>query len=156
MSGQASGSDIVQPSAPSATLDDLDWWLTLAPTLEWTWASTFADRAPHWYVVANRVGGLTWADHIRAGRVIRTFGEPGKFWRLTNLYLFTADRSMKFWCMWASPTARDRDAQTINLAHAADTYGAQSGYDADRLRDLWLPIGADTVLTVEAKRGRRK
>ena len=28
-----------------ATPADLEWWLTLAPTLQWAWATTYAKRA---------------------------------------------------------------------------------------------------------------
>lgn len=74
------------------TPHDLEWWLTLAPTLEWTWAKTYADSAPHWYVVEGKTPGMTREDFIRAGRVIRTYGEPGRFYSMTNLYLFSGDR----------------------------------------------------------------
>jgi len=125
----------------SATEEDLGWWLDLAPTLTWTWATTYADSAPHWYVVEGRTPGLTHDDYVRAGRVIRTFGEPGKFWSMTNLYLFTEDRTMKFWCMWSSPPRGDEDPTLINLASADRTYGPQGGFDRDRLAELVLPPG---------------
>ena len=58
-----------------------------------TWAKRRpAKRAPHWYIVAGKTPGISYDDFIRAGRVIRTFGEPGKFYRMTRLYLFTEDR----------------------------------------------------------------
>jgi hypothetical protein len=114
---------------------DLDWWLDLAPTLKWTWAKTYANSAPHWYVVQGRTEGMTRADFLRAGRVIRTFGEPGKFYSMTNLYLFTQDRRLKFWCMWSSPP-KDDDATLINLATTERTYGPQAGFDEARVREL--------------------
>ena len=114
---------------------------TLAPSLEWTWASTYASSAPHWYVVHPRTPGLTTADYVRAGRVIRTFGEPGKYWSMTNLYLFTPDRRLKFWCMWSSPPREDDDSTLINMATTERTYGPQSGFDRDRLAELVLPPG---------------
>lgn len=120
-----------------ASADDRDWWLSLAPSLEWTWAVTYADSAPHWYVVHGRTPVLSYEDCVRAGRVIRTFGEPGKFYRWTNLYLFTADRRLKFWCMWSSPP-RDDDAVLINLATADQVYGPQSGFSRSRLDELVL------------------
>src|SRR4051794_27437611 len=72
-------------SMSPATPDDLRWWWETAPTLRWTWAKTYADFAPHWYIAAGRTPGLTMEDFALAGRVIRTFGEPGKFWKRTNL-----------------------------------------------------------------------
>ena len=32
------------------TQSDLEWWLTLAPKLEWIFARTYAESAPHSYV----------------------------------------------------------------------------------------------------------
>lgn len=100
-------------------------------------AVTYADSAPHWYVVLGRTAGLDRDDYIRAGRVIRTFGEPGKFYSMTNLYLFTEDRSKKYWCMWGSdPT--DEDATLINLATTERTYGEQRDFDLQRIQSLRL------------------
>ena len=114
---------------------DRDWWLDLAPTLQWTWAKTYADTAPHWYVVEGRTPNITRADFLKAGRVIRDHGEPGKFYSMTNLYLFTRDRRLKMWCMW-SPVPRDDDATLINLAWTDRTYGPQTGFDEARVRQL--------------------
>lgn len=122
----------------TASPDDLEWWLAIAPSLDWIWASTYASSAPHSYVVHPRTPGLTRADYVRAGRVIRTFGEPGKYWSMTNLYLFTPDRRLKFWCMWGSPP-REEDATLINMASTERSYGSQSEFDRDRLAELVLP-----------------
>ena len=123
-----------------ATSDDLRWWLDLAPTLKWTWAKTYADFAPHWYVVHGKTPGLTMADLVRAGRVIRTFGEPGKFYSRTNLYLFTEDRRLKFWAMWESDPSPE-DADLINLARTDKVYGRQDNFDKQRIEALRLGDG---------------
>jgi len=123
----------------TTTREDLRWWLDLAPTLQWTWATTYAESAPHWYVVHGRTEGMTREDFLRAGRVIRTFGEPGRFYSMTNLYLPVPGRSpMKCWCMWGSPPTDD-DATLINLATTDRTYGPQDTFDAARLAELRLP-----------------
>lgn len=119
----------------TSSRDDLAWWLELAPTLEWTWAKTYADSAPHWYVVHGRTPRLTMDDFVRAGRVIRAFGEPGKFYSSTNLYLFTEDRRLKFWAMWGDEP-KDTDADLINLATTDRVYGAQDGVDPARIERL--------------------
>ena len=121
-----------------STSADLRWWLSLAPTLQWTWARTYAASAPHWYIVAGRTPGLTLDDFIHAGHLIRTFGEPGRFWSMTNLYLFSADRRMKFWAMWSHPPRGD-DATLVNCATTERTYGPQNDFDQDRLGELRLP-----------------
>lgn len=84
-------------------LSDLRCWLDLAPRLEWIFAKTYAETAPHSYVVLGRSPGLTREDYVRAGRVIRTYGEPGKYYRSTNLYLYSEDRQFKYWAMWGNP-----------------------------------------------------
>ena len=120
------------------TAADLKWWLQIAPTLQWTWAKTYATRAPHWYIVEGKTPGLDHDDFIRAGRVIRTFGEPGKFYRVTRLYLFTPDRRLQFWVGWSSPP-KDDDASLINMARPSRVYGPQDDFDPARVRELRLP-----------------
>ena len=137
-----SGDEPVTPTE-AATAADLAWWLDLAPRLTWTWATTYEASAPHHYVVAGRTPGMTWADFVLAGRVIRTFGEPGRFWNLTNVYLFTADRQRKFWCQWSRPP-RDTDARVINLAKADQVFGPQHDFDQSRLDELLLPRSVDS------------
>lgn len=126
---------VAQPE--SATPEDLRWWLAMAPTLTWTWARTYAESAPHWYIVLGRTDGLDRSDFIRAGRVIRTFGEPGKFYSMTNLYLYTEDRRKKFWCMWGDQP-REGDADLINMATTDRTYGDPSDIDGIRVECLRL------------------
>jgi hypothetical protein len=121
---------------------DLQWWLSLAPTLRWTWARTYAQRAPHWYVVLGKTPGMDAADFGRAGRVIRTFGEPGKFYNVTRLYLFSEDRRFQFWCIWSKPF-RGEDATGINMAESDKVYGPQDNFNLDWLRELRLPVEDD-------------
>lgn len=80
---------------------------------------------------------MEWEEILRVGRIIRTFGEPGKFYSRTGLYLYTTDRRMKFWAMWGDdPTPED--ANLINLATTERVYGEQSNCDAERLKALRL------------------
>lgn len=103
------------------TQADLDWWFDTAARLEWIWAKTYAQSAPHDYVVLGRSAGMAREDFIRAGRVIRTFGVPGKFWSYTNIYLTSLDGRLKWWTMDA--VADDTDL--INRATTDRTYGPQ-------------------------------
>lgn len=126
------------------TTADLAWWLDLAPRLRWTEAVTYRDTAPHWYIVEGRTPDIQRADFVRAGRVIRRFGQPRKFYSMTNLYLLDATGRMIFWAMWSSPP-RDDDATLINLARADLVYGAQRDFDdarVDELRDLRRAAGS--------------
>ncbi len=109
------------------TQEDLDWWLALAPTLEWTWAKTYADSAPHNYVVLGRTKGIEREDFIRAGRVIRTFGQPGKFYSNLNIYLVSPDGTTKWWTMDEAVT----DTDLINMATTEVDYGRQDAPKTD-------------------------
>ena len=42
---------------------DLDWWVGLASALEWTFARTYAETAPHSYVVLGRTARMTKDDY---------------------------------------------------------------------------------------------
>jgi Methyltransferase domain len=102
--------------------DDLNWWLTLASTLEWTIARTYAETAPHSYVVLNRTAGMTREDYVRAAHVIHTFGQPAKFYTMTSIYLTSPDGRVKWWTM-------DRDLSDTGLINQATTerlYGVQN------------------------------
>lgn len=102
-----------------ATESDLRWWLDLAPRLDWIWAKTYAESAPHDYVVLGRTPGFSRVDFVRAGAVIRTFGQPGKFYRSTNIYLEAG--GWKWWTM----DRRVRDTDLVNRATADVSYGPQ-------------------------------
>ncbi|WP_345803038.1 methyltransferase [Microbacterium sp. AZCO] len=105
----------------SVSPDDLMWWLTLAPTLRWTFAKTYADSAPHDYIVAGRTAGITPDEFRRAAHVIHTFGEPGRFWRSTNIYLTHPGIPHRWWTMDADLD----DTDLINRAVNDRVYGLQ-------------------------------
>lgn len=92
---------------------DLEWWLELAPRLEWIWARTYAESAPHWYVVLDRTPGLERDDFVRAARVIRAFGQPDTFWSRTYVYLTDEKTGMKWWTM-------DDPVETTGLINMAE------------------------------------
>lgn len=98
---------------------DLLWWRDLSRSLDWIWAKTYAESAPHHYVVLGRTPGVTRDDLVRAGAVIRAFGQPGKFHSSTNIYLQLD--GFKYWTM----DRRVVDTDLINRADAAATYGPQ-------------------------------
>ena len=98
---------------------DLQWWLEVAEWSEWTWAKTYADSAPHWYVVLGRTPELTKEDFVRAARVIHTFGQPGMFHGHVNIYLEHGE--WKWWTM--DPLVEDTDL--INRAKVSEVYGPQ-------------------------------
>lgn len=102
--------------------EDLEWWLALAPTLRWTFAKSMPET-PHSYVVRGRA--LDEAAFDRAVKVIRTFGEPGKFYSRTNIYLTSDDT--KWWTMGAPL----EETIIINQAATDQVYGTQ---DAPRTK----------------------
>jgi hypothetical protein len=102
------------------TKADLEWWLDLAADesrLIWRWAVTYADFAPHWYVVRDIQ--LPAGDHERAVRVIHTFGQPGKFYDHTGIYLVDEATGFKWW-------TAGRTRHVINRATTERTYGVQN------------------------------
>jgi hypothetical protein len=104
------------------TRADLDWWLELASTVEWTFATTYAESAPHSYVVLDRTAGLSGEDYVRAGRVIHTFGRPAKFYGMTSMYLLSPNGQLKWWTMDADVT----ETTLINQATTDRLYGVQN------------------------------
>lgn len=98
------------------TEEDLRWWLDLVPDLPWKFAETMPD-IPHSYVVRGKT--LDEESFVRAVRVIRTFGEPGKFYNTTRVYLTHGDR--KWWTMGAPI----EDTVIINTATTEKSYGKQ-------------------------------
>ncbi len=104
------------------THDDLAWWLETAARLDWIWATTYAETAPHSYVLDGRTTELTRDDFVRAARVIHTFGRPAKFYGMTNIYLTSENGRYKWWTM-------DKEAAETGLINRATTdrlYGVQN------------------------------
>ena len=142
---------MTQLAPTRVTTADLDWWLDLAPRLDWIFAKTYADTAPHSYVVRGRTKAMTDADYGRAGRVIRTFGQPAKFYDTTNIYLTSPDGSLKWWTMDAAAA----NTTLINQATTDRVYGEQNApstysgiwsvYDeiATDYDRLWSPVDGD-------------
>lgn len=109
-------------SGERVTAADLVWWLTLSASLKWTFARTYADTAPHSYVVLNRTEGMTRDEFIRAAHVIHTFGQPAKFYGMTSIYLTSPDRLLKWWTM----DQHLSDTTLINQATTERLYGVQN------------------------------
>lgn len=120
--------------------EDLNWWWHLARTLRWNWATTFAQSAPHWYVVPGRTQGMSRDDFLRINDLIRRFGVPGKYFSYANLYLINPEGTHKVWCMFADEPDPE-EPHLVNLARTDRTYGPQIFTDADRVRlaSLRLP-----------------
>lgn len=104
------------------TQDDLDWWLTFAATREWTFARTYAESAPHHYVVQGRTPDATHEDMVRAARVIHTFGSPGKYYSLTKIYLVSPDGRYRWW----TESNDFGDTTLVNRATTELFYGIQN------------------------------
>ena len=104
------------------TQDDLNWWLELAPTLDWTFTKTYTRTAPHHYVVQDRTPGVTHDDMVRAARVIHTFGSPGKYYSLTKIYLVSPDGKYRWW----TEDKHFTDTTLVNRATTVLFYGIQN------------------------------
>lgn len=104
------------------TKSDLDWWVKFAGTREWTFAKTYAETAPHHYVVEGRTPGVTHEDMVRAARVIHTFGSPGKYYSLTKIYLVSPDGQFRWW----TEDNHFTDTTLVNRATTELFYGIQN------------------------------
>lgn len=104
------------------TKTDLAWWLAFAGSREWTFAKTYADTAPHHYIVEARTPQVTHEDMVRAAQVIHTFGTPGKYYSLTKIYLVSPDGDYRWW------TEADDFADTtlVNRGTTLLSYGVQN------------------------------
>lgn len=131
------------------TQEDLEWWLDFATSREWTFAKTYAETAPHHYIVEGRTSGVTHEDMVRAARVIHTFGQPGKYYSLTKIYLVSPGGKSRWW----TEDNHFTDTTLVNRATTDLFYGIQnapstvsdieSPYDAVATTwDVDHPIGA--------------
>ena len=116
---------------------DLTWWLDTAPSLEWIWAKTYADTAPHWYLPRERTR-LSLSDYHRALKVIWTFGTPRKFYRRTNLELVDPATNRK----WFDTSHRLEDS-LINMAQADHLYGEQDAPDTSAPFSYYDTLASD-------------
>lgn len=107
------------PKPAPITTADLEWWRDKIPTLDWVFAVTYAGSAPHEYV-CERTAGMRPEDFERACRVIRTFGQPQKFYRDTRIYLL--HERWKYWDMADEPAS----CTLINRGRADHVYGVQN------------------------------
>jgi hypothetical protein len=104
------------------TQEDLAWWWEFAITRNWTFAKTYAETAPHHYVVEGRTPGVAHEDMVRAARVLCTFGAPGKYYSLTKIYLISPDGKYRWW----TEDKHFTDATLVNRATTELLYGIQN------------------------------
>lgn len=140
------------------TKSDLDWWLEFAVTREWTFAKTYAETAPHHYIVEGRTPGVTHDDMVRAARVIHTFGSPGKYYSQTKIYLVSHDGRYRWW----TEDNHFTDTTLVNRATTELFYGIQNapptltGIESpyDEVATTWdvdHPTGSDLAEVVKRK-----
>jgi hypothetical protein len=110
---------VLPEDVTTITEADLAWWTDKLATLDWEYAVTYADGAPHEYIT-EKTAGVVHEDLVRAARVLHTFGEPQKFYKWTRIYL--AHDGWKYWTM-------DGDHRLVNLVNrgrAHHIYGVQN------------------------------
>lgn len=122
MTSNESGYALRATHAERIDRSDLDWWLEFAATREWTFAKTYAENAPHHYVVQDRTPGVNHEDMVRAARVIHTFGQPGKYYSLTKVYLVSPDGKYRWW----TEDNHFTDTTLVNRATTELFYGIQN------------------------------
>jgi len=108
-----------QTGVTPITEADLVWWIDKLVALDWVYAVSYADGAPHEYISA-KTQGVERDDFVRAARVLHTFGEPQKFYKWTRIY-FVHD-GWKYWTM----NSDLRKVNLINRGRAHHVYGVQN------------------------------
>lgn len=106
-------------NATAITEVDLSWWREKIQRLDWVFAVTYAEGAPHEYI-ADRTEGMNLDDFVRAARVIHRFGEPQKFYKWTRIYLI--HDGWKYWTM----NDDHRAVALINRGRVEHVYGVQN------------------------------
>jgi hypothetical protein len=121
-----------------ATADDLRWWMSIAAKLDYSWASTYADHTPHWYLARERTKMLSLDDYYRALSVIWTYGRPEQFNGRVNVYLHDF-RSNRKWFATGASLANRYEVALINMAQGDVYYGEQAitGFDTATHVDLF-------------------
>jgi hypothetical protein len=82
-------------------------------SMEWTWAKTYADTWPHYYIVRDRVDEGLFLDLVRH---IRRFGKEGPFYSQT--YIYYEEDGWVYWTM-GSPIEK---TTIINRCEKENTY----------------------------------
>jgi len=103
----------------------LDEWLSRAFELKWIFARTMSD-SPHSYVVRDK--GLKNEEYRKAFGVINTFGQPGKFYDRTGIYLQEGERR------WWNMTGHEYESIILNHSTDGRDYGIQ---DAPATKTSW-------------------
>jgi hypothetical protein len=86
----------------------------LVSRFKWTFAKTYADKAPHEYIALNWVGHEHKADFISAARFIREAGFKAFYYKRQGFYYILDDKY--YWTM----DERAEDTDLINRAKLAD------------------------------------
>ncbi|AWN07823.1 methyltransferase [Microbacterium phage Hendrix] len=119
---------------PTLHEEELAWFLEEAPTWTWRWASSFADNAPHSYIVKGEQ--VSKEIYERAVRVVMALGQPANYYRRVNIELKLPEMEImfgapfaekfitgvKFWPM----TNRMTVSKVLNMAPVDMSYGAQT------------------------------
>lgn len=81
---------------------DVDWFIDVTRTIEWTEAKSYRDSVPHWYSFLGNRSPLGKQDYYRLSRVLRAVGQPRNFNRTIGINLdldgwtyFTTDRDIE-------------------------------------------------------------
>lgn len=102
--------------------EELAWWLDYYSSLSWVNAKSYEKTAPHHYVVRGR--GIGWREGEIVLSLIRSFGEPQKYWSMTNIYL--VGDGMKWWSNAKGEPGEDpKKFVVINMAPEDQLFGIQ-------------------------------
>lgn len=125
---------------------DLQWWFEMHDRLRWTFARTMP-KLPHYYIYRGK--NVDPEIYDKGFGVIRAFGDTGKFYSRTQLYLHNHEREIRYWLM----SRHHWQSKSLNMATDGKDYGRQdapatttpgwSEYDA--IAPWWDDIYRDFV-----------
>lgn len=135
-------------STTIALAEDLEWWADRAPHVAWRWAKTFADTAPHMYLMRGD-GRITEEEYVRLFLMIQKYGQPAMFHGRVSIELAfpnlvvpfgppyretSAYQGFKFW-----PMSRFlSDSRAMNMSPMEFVYGEQTAPStASHVRNIY-------------------
>lgn len=125
-----------RPFDPTKPLhaEELAWFIENAPRWPWRWAKTFAQNAPHSYVMKGQQ--LNAEIYERAVRVVMALGQPANYYKRVNLELHLPGLEMEFGAPFATEklkgfkfwpmTNQMTISKAFNVAPLHFTYGEQT------------------------------
>ena len=89
---------------------------TFVDSEKWTFAKTYANKAPHYYIVRGKINGDD-EEFMWAAEYIQCSGAPMHYWGHLNHYIY-----LDGWWYWVMKDGDDDPTMIINRCWADDYY----------------------------------